>query len=832
MRKTMSAASTSRERCFSRQARTSEQGAPVAATPLFLVASFLMGAGLALTFSSLTLGLTLSVLVGAICGIACAGLALLHRRAEAWKRAFYASIILMALSLMISASGVAGFLAHFVNLSIVAWDGYTASYVLPFALDLRTDLMATVAIVIFLTGLVTLVFWMLIRAGKSALTLFVTIAFALWYLFVPDALPVVVALLVIGGVMVVALQTIARFERGPVRGKDDGRGVASALSASFTIVVVLLVSLLMIVPGAQGEWPGATALRDDIIAQVDQFRFGSDTLGEGNFSKSIYMNNTAGDDAPTRLEVSYSDPTAFSAQYFRGFVGSEYTGFSFEQPLLENYLDEWNGFFEWADTLDFDPVLQNGTYVMLDEELQGSRMATKQITISTREANRKYSYAPYLTLAQEEARQLLDLRLEPSGFSGQQSSQVEEVDALLFDESFAPNGWVNVGSEANGASSTEAVAAHAQGFAQAEHAYRSFVYEHYLEVPDSVAPVISGFFTAEDRVAGDGDLYTVATHIRSTLEARCLYTAAPSPYDPAVEGDFVNWFLNDQKKGNSAAFAAAATLAFREVGIPARYAEGYILTTSDAQALAQAGQDTASLTEKAAHAWVEVYVDGAGFVPIEVTPGFFDNEYQAETTIEIAREVVGDGSDSESSGSLDTPWQDMLPDELEPFAWLGLILLAVIVVLVVYAILEVQRYFRRRHRTRALEQAIERSIEASRNTAETIGLTSSIAPLVSARCSARLERALRFAPFAFDAAFPRRSASTIADFVPGLDVGEYERVVDLVERERFGSVAINAHEAAFIDGVITKIEGAVWRQANPWQRFVMRYGYLIDLPLG
>ena len=804
----------------------------MAATPLFLVASFLMGAGLALTFSSLTLGLTLNILVGVICGIACAGLALLHRRAEAWKRAFYASVILMALSLMISASGVVGFLAHFVNLSIVAWDGYTASYVLPFALDLRTDLVATVAIVIFLVGLVTLVFWILIRAGKSALTLFVTIAFALWYLFVPDASPVVVALLVIGGVMVVALQTIARFERGPVRGKDDERGVASALSASFAIVVAVVVSLLMIVSGAQGEWSGATALRDDLIEQVDQFRFGTDTLGEGDFSKSIYMNNTAGDDAPTRLEVSYSDPAAFSAQYFRGFVGSEYTGFSFEQPLLENYLGEWNGFFEWADTLDFDPVLQNGTYVMLDEELQGSRMATKQVTISTREANRKYSYAPYLALAQEEARQLLDLRLEPSGFSGQQSSQVEEVDALLFDESFVPNGWVNMGSEANGASSTEAVAAHAQGFAQAEHAYRSFVHEHYLEVPDSVAPVISGFFAADGRAAGDEDLYTVATHIRSSLEARCLYTAAPSPYDPAAEGDFVNWFLNDQKKGNSAAFAAAATLAFREAGIPARYVEGYILTTSDAQALAQAGQHTASLTEKAAHAWVEVYVDGAGFIPIEVTPGFFDNEYQAETTIEITREVVGDGSDSDSSGSLDTPWQDMLPDELKPFAWIGLILLAVIIVLVAFAALEVQRYFRRRHRRRALEQAIEQSSRASRNTAEKIGLTSSIAPLVSAHYSARLERALRFAPFAFDAAFPRRSASAVAGFVSGLDVGEYERVVDLVERERFGSIAINAHEAAFIDAVVTKVEGAVWRQANPWQRLVMRYGYLVDLPLG
>lgn len=45
-----------------------------------------------------------------------------------------------------------------------------------------------------------------------------------------------------------------------------------------------------------------------------------------------------------------------------------------------------------------------------------------------------------------------------------------------------------------------------------------------------------------------------------------------------------------------------------------------------------------------------------------------------------------------------------------------------------------------------------------------------------------------------------------AGLVPDLAIEEYERVVDMVERERIGFIAINAREAAFVDAVMTRIE--------------------------
>lgn len=45
----------------------------------------------------------------------------------------------------------------------------------------------------------------------------------------------------------------------------------------------------------------------------------------------------------------------------------------------------------------------------------------------------------------------------------------------------------------------------------------------------------------------------------------------------------IRWFLT-QGEGNSALFSATAVLAYRSFGIPARYAEGYLLPQSRTEA--------------------------------------------------------------------------------------------------------------------------------------------------------------------------------------------------------------------------------------------------------
>ena len=60
---------------------------------------------------------------------------------------------------------------------------------------------------------------------------------------------------------------------------------------------------------------------------------------------------------------------------------------------------------------------------------------------------------------------------------------------------------------------------------------------------------------------------------------------------------------------------------FRYYGIPARYVEGYLITPQDIEGK-QAG-DTIEIPGTNGHAWTEIYVDGLGWIPLEMTPSYY-----------------------------------------------------------------------------------------------------------------------------------------------------------------------------------------------------------------
>ncbi|MCM1283498.1 MAG: transglutaminase-like domain-containing protein [Muribaculaceae bacterium] len=115
------------------------------------------------------------------------------------------------------------------------------------------------------------------------------------------------------------------------------------------------------------------------------------------------------------------------------------------------------------------------------------------------------------------------------------------------------------------------------------------------------------------------------------------YTYSSNPGTTPLREDFVEYFLNTQKKGYCSHFASAATLLLRSYGYPARYVEGYVVTFGDmanAQAvdeeyyeyltgenpLGKTGVVRAEITDGNAHAWTEVYKEGFGWIPLEMTP--------------------------------------------------------------------------------------------------------------------------------------------------------------------------------------------------------------------
>ena len=158
-------------------------------------------------------------------------------------------------------------------------------------------------------------------------------------------------------------------------------------------------------------------------------------------------------------------------------------------------------------------------------------------------------------------------------------------------------------------------------FTKMEKRYRNTVYEYYLDVDAAQKERLLELCAQQGIYPGDED---AVEKIQVFLMENYLYTLMPgkTPKDK----DFVDYFLFEQKKGYCVYFASAATLLYRSLGIPARYVCGYAAGAtnfSEADVLETDGEGNEkirlSLTDADAHAWVEVYVDGFGWWPVEVT---------------------------------------------------------------------------------------------------------------------------------------------------------------------------------------------------------------------
>ena len=79
--------------------------------------------------------------------------------------------------------------------------------------------------------------------------------------------------------------------------------------------------------------------------------------------------------------------------------------------------------------------------------------------------------------------------------------------------------------------------------------------------------------------------------------------------------DAITEFLLKTKAGFCEQFAASFAAMARAVGVPARVAVGYQSGTLGADGLYH-------VTNRNAHAWPEVWIEGAGWIPFEPTPGF------------------------------------------------------------------------------------------------------------------------------------------------------------------------------------------------------------------
>jgi len=146
-----------------------------------------------------------------------------------------------------------------------------------------------------------------------------------------------------------------------------------------------------------------------------------------------------------------------------------------------------------------------------------------------------------------------------------------------------------------------------KGNAAYEMEYRDFVYDHYLSLPeqtkDAILKIIeeAGLDRSSPTVLSD-----VAEYVRHAAQYSGSFARIPDGEDRVI------YFLTESKEGICGHFASAATVIYRALGIPARYTVGYYV-------VCDGGFEETAFYTKDAHAWVEIYIDDVGWVPVDAT---------------------------------------------------------------------------------------------------------------------------------------------------------------------------------------------------------------------
>ncbi len=197
----------------------------------------------------------------------------------------------------------------------------------------------------------------------------------------------------------------------------------------------------------------------------------------------------------------------------------------------------------------------------------------------------------------------------------------------------------------------------ADAYLSAEGSYRAFVQEQDVTLPAQIRAQLAPIL---DELCWE---YGSAGSL--TPEQAQLCTARFLEQLDALREAGTPLPLDELVKDTTYQTATLTVLALRYYGIPARYAEGFVLTQETA-ARAQAGS-AITLTAADAQGWAEVYQDGTGWMPLALTPGYGEltdilSPHQSETASQTGDAHTDDGSiaqaetiEDEADETEDTP---------------------------------------------------------------------------------------------------------------------------------------------------------------------------------
>ena len=371
------------------------------------------------------------------------------------------------------------------------------------------------------------------------------------------------------------------------RGNVRGPGLESALIAGILALLLFMAAGLFEGPIQAGLDRYKQPLRDfqDRLLKGEGFLPDPENANGGLKYPSKILEEKLSNQAPVFMNKKVLRLTLgdriLDTIYLRGFVGADYMGsrWQSEDPAL--FVARWKD-----RNIE---LLQLGYYA---RSSLGS-----PVSLSVRNiGSSPYNYLPYFVKLPRGTETYLDASvlgnsqtMEYTGYPGS-SHMFESIDP-----SDNP-------------------------YAELELEYRDYVYERYLDIPASLHSIRKTDKRLFENLGGQDaalETYEEAISIVSDILKDFRYSR---DLNPLPEGeDYILDFLG-QKTGFCQHFATVSVMLFRCLGIPARYASGYVVTDT-----ARGYSRSFDVTDYCAHAWTEIYINGMGWSVVDMTPASEDN---------------------------------------------------------------------------------------------------------------------------------------------------------------------------------------------------------------
>lgn len=558
------------------------------------------------------------------------------------------------------------------------------------------------------------------------------------------------------------------------------------------LIYLLVIVLLMIVCFNYRSLQSIENIKQSVSDKIEEIRYGKDTLPKGDFSKSSDL--LKGND--DRLKIEIDQPQEL---YLKGFVGGTYQKYAWAPLSMDHYEDQYEGIMNWLSKQKMDPITQYSIYQKLTLKQNDRQLNLIKVNIKNTGAYRKYVYLPSTVESFHafRASQKKDWSVWSKRFFGTSDYKFQ---SFFYSQDLT---FSNMQSWMKHPKTDDQ-----KTYIKNESVYEQFVKDSYLDIDKNLKKELQNIFFKDSPKM---DFSEVTTKVRKTLREKITYTKTPQNID--TKKDYISWLLQNKKEGNAVSYATVAVMAYRSYGYPARYVEGYHLSKDKASKMQKERKKSTTLTTKNAHAWVEIYRSGIGWIPVEVVPGMYTETYSDRTIqgkpsyqLKSKKDKSGINTAQGKSGNKKANNNDHKKPKksftIKNISTMFILLLYIL--LIIYLLLELQRIIR----LSCFKKNQENSLSIN-------DLTKSLGQLWT------------FSKIKGDYSHPMELEAAILSKYPEVYPMEYERVVSLIQKSRFGGQKLKPHEEHTLKCFVHKISHLLWHNSNIFDKILLRYVYLI-----